>query len=216
MLHSKRLGLASVITGIVVLGTLTACAGGGGSPEPTKTVVATTTTTASPGPSGSSSPSPTSTDAAGGDTGGGTQSGSRCTVSDLRGGTADGGGGAAGSTEIVLTFTNTGDSACTLQGWPGVSFVGGGNGTQIGAPATLDRSSAHATETLAPGATVHAPLRIVQAANFDAADCSPTPADGFRVYPPGSEQAMFIAASGYTGCANTAEQVLSVQAIVAG
>lgn len=218
MLHSKRLALTMVITGVAVLGTLTACSNGGSSDEPTATVTATTTKTASPSPSSSTSPSEPSsgsTDAAGGDTGG-SQTGSRCTVAELEGGTAAGGGGAAGSVEIALTFTNTGDTSCTLQGWPGVSFVGGGNGTQLGAPATLDRSSAHETQTLAPGATVNAPLKIVQAGNFDPAECTPTAADGFRVYPPGSKQAMFIAASGYTACAKTGVQVLSVQAITAG
>lgn len=220
MQHSKRHALALVITGVAVLGTLTACAGGGGSDTPTETVTATATTTASPSSSASSSTSPSepsggSTDAAGGDTGG-SQSGTRCTVADLQGGTAAGGGGAAGSVEITLTFTNTSSSSCTLQGWPGVSFVGGGNGTQLGSPAALDRSSAHETQTLAPGATVNAPLKIVQAGNFDPADCTPTAADGFRVYPPGSKQAMFIAASGYTACAKAGVQVLSVQAITAG
>lgn len=218
MLHSKRHAFALVITGVVVLGTLTACSGGGSSDEPTATVTATTTktATATPSSSSSSSPSATSTDAAGGDTGGGTQTGTRCTVADLTGGTAPGGGGAAGSVEINLTFTNKSDAACTLQGWPGVSFVGGGNGTQLGAPATLDRSSAHTTQTLAPGATVNAPLKIGQAGNYSNAECAPRDADGFRVYPPGSKQALFIAATGYTACSDTGVQLLTVQAIAAG
>ncbi|KQO63813.1 DUF4232 domain-containing protein [Curtobacterium sp. Leaf261] len=222
MAHSKQQVLALVVAGVAILGTLTACAGGGSSDDPTATVTATatktTTATASPSTGGdsSASPSASSTDAAGGDTGGGTQAGTRCAVEQLRGGTAAGGGGAAGSVEITLTFTNTGSTDCTLQGWPGVSFVGGGNGTQIGSPATLDRSAAHDAQTLAPGGVVSVPLKIVQAGNFSNAECSPRDADGFRVYPPGSKTAMFIAATGYVACNDTSVSLLSVGAVTAG
>jgi hypothetical protein len=218
MSHSKQQVLALVVAGVAVLGTLTACAGGGSSDDPTATVTATATktATATATPSTSATPIAPSTDAAGGDTGGGTQTGTRCDADQLSGGTAAGGGGAAGSVEINLTFTNTGSTECTLQGWPGVSFVGGGNGTQIGAPATLDRSAAHDTQTLAPGGKVLVPLKIGQAANYDNASCSPRDADGFRVYPPGSKKALFISATGYVGCNDTQVSLLSVGAVTAG
>lgn len=113
-----------------------------------------------------------------------------------------------------LALRNTGSTACTLQGWPGVSFVGGGNGTQIGAAATQEKSSPHPTVTLAAGQTAVAPLKIVQAGNYSKADCSPKTPDGFRVYPPGSKQSLFVKSADYQACASADASLLSVQALV--
>lgn len=62
----------------------------------------------------------------------------QCTTSELNisTGTQQ---GAAGSVLIDLNFTNAGSTDCTLHGFPGVSFVGMDNGTQIGAPAVRER-----------------------------------------------------------------------------
>lgn len=113
-----------------------------------------------------------------------------------------------------LALRNTGSTTCTLQGWPGVSFVGGGNGTQIGAAATQEKSSPHPTVTLAAGQTAVAPLKIVQAGNYSKADCSPKTPDGFRVYPPGSKQSLFVKDTDYQACASADASLLSVQALV--
>jgi hypothetical protein len=40
------------------------------------------------------------------------------------------GGAAAGSVYIPIDFTNTSGSACTMEGYPGVSFVRGPSGTR--------------------------------------------------------------------------------------
>lgn len=113
-----------------------------------------------------------------------------------------------------LALRNTGSTTCTLQGWPGVSFVGGGNGAQIGAAATQEKSSPHPTVTLAAGQTAVAPLKIVQAGNYSKADCSPKTPDGFRVYPPGSKQSLFIEYSDQQACSSADASLLSVQALV--
>ncbi len=97
-----------------------------------------------------------------------------------------------------------------------MSFVGDGNGTQIGAAADFDPSVAIATITLAPGASAHAPLKITIAENYDAAACQPSATDGLRVYPPGETHAMFIPSTDYTGCLDASVHLLTVQAIVAG
>jgi hypothetical protein len=137
----------------------------------------------------------------------------RCLTSQLRGKLIDDGGGAAGSFEEAIRFTNVGKTACTLQGWPGVSFVGHGNGTQIGTPAQQNRASLHATVTIGAGKTAIAPLRITDALNFPASTCKPTPTDGFRVYPPGERYSLFVKQAGFTGCADKKDIVLTISAV---
>ena len=140
----------------------------------------------------------------------------QCDAASLSGSIGQGTGGAAGSVGVTIVLTNTGSSACTLQGWPGVSFVGDSNGTQLGAAAGLDHSAPHPTVQLAPGGKAQAPLRLTQALNYPQSDCQPVKADGFRVYPPGSTQAVFIADTAYTACTSQAIVLLTVGALTAG
>jgi Protein of unknown function (DUF4232) len=100
------------------------------------------------------------------------------------------GGGTAGSQYELLTFRNTSTSTCTMNGHPGVSFVGMGNGTQLGAPAA--RTGAIHTVRLAPGMTATALLQVVDAGNYDPAQCAPTTSDGLRVYPPDWRVSVFV------------------------
>lgn len=101
------------------------------------------------------------------------------------------GAGAAGSEYVLLTFRNTSTSRCVLDGHPGVSFVGKGDGTQLGDPAARP-SSATRRVRLQPGDTTTALLRIANAGNYDPQRCAPTTADGFRVYPPDSRASAFV------------------------
>jgi len=140
----------------------------------------------------------------------------QCDTGNLSGTIGKGGGGAAGSVEVTLVLTNNGSTECSLQGWPGVSFVGDGNGTQLGQPATFDRSKPHPTVVLKPGGTAQAPLKIAQAHNYDDADCKPKAADGFRVYPPGSTESLFVKDAGVTACTSDSISLLTVGAFVAG
>lgn len=86
-------------------------------------------------------------------------------------------------------LTNASDRECTVQGFPGVSFVDA-SGTQIGAAADRDGSAA-ALVTLAPGASAAATLRQVNAQNYGA-DCELTPSAGLRVYPPGATDSLVL------------------------
>lgn len=180
---------------------------------------ATQSDTAAPAPApattGSSAPSGSTTESPSTGTGTGTGSGvAACTSAHLRASiAANAGGGAAGSTYVSLVLTNTGTASCTLQGWPGVSFVGDGNGTQIGQAAAFDRTSPHPTVTLAPAGTATSTLRIVQAGNYSSADCTPTKADGFRVYPPGQKASIFATKSGLTACAAKSVSLLTVSGL---
>ncbi len=101
------------------------------------------------------------------------------------------GGAAAGSVYVLLTFANTGAATCTMSGHPGVSFVGKGDGTQLGTPA--DRYGSVRTVTLAAGDSTSAVVKIVDAGVYDADDCAPTTSDGFRVYPPDNLASVYVA-----------------------
>ncbi|GGL87611.1 hypothetical protein GCM10009706_27760 [Curtobacterium citreum] len=92
--------------------------------------------------------------------------------------------------------------------------MGDGDGTQIGAAAALDQSSAHPMVTLRPGQIAVAPLKIANAEDFSNAACSPVAADGFRVYPPGSKESLYVPARGYTACAESSAALLDVQGLV--
>jgi hypothetical protein len=115
-----------------------------------------------------------------------------------------------------LVLTNTGTERCTLQGWPGVSFVGDGNGTQLGAAGDFDRNSPHGTVTLDPGGAAHAPLKIANAMNYDATTCDPQTADGLRVYPPGETHSLFVASTDLTACRSDSVHLITVQALLPG
>lgn len=216
MQSSKGTVIMLGAVGILAMGALAGCASGG-SDTATATATATKTVTATPTPSTSPAPSTSSsTGGGGGSSSGGSSAGGsgQCAAGDLAASIQPGSGGAAGSVVVHLALQNTGSTSCTLQGWPGVSFVGGGNGTQIGAAATQDKGSPHPTVTLAPGQTAVAPLKIGQAANYSNAACSPRTPDGFRVYPPGSKASLFVADTDYTACNDAQAQLLSVQALV--
>ncbi|WP_426625027.1 DUF4232 domain-containing protein [Leifsonia sp. McL0607] len=173
-----------------------------------KTPSASPSSSNSPTDTGSASPRPTGTSTSQPIEG-------QCATSDLTGSIGPGGGGAAGHVEVTLVLTNNGLGQCSLQGWPGVSFVGDGNGTQLGNPADFDRSAPHATVVLQPGGTAQAPLKITQALNYPEADCKPKKADGFRVYPPGSTESLFVKDASFTACTTTTVTLLTVGALAA-
>lgn len=188
----------------------------------------TGSTQASPEPSGSGSTGPGQTgsdpSASPADKGAGTAStpqgeteagSDRCQTPELVGLLqAVEGGGSAGSSELEIVLKNEAPQECVLQGWPGVSFVGNDDGTQIGAAATFDRSSPHETVTLEPGASAHALVALSNAENYGE-ECEQTPADGLRVYPPGEKRSLFVTNDQLTltACANPDDELLDVQAI---
>jgi Protein of unknown function (DUF4232) len=122
-----------------------------------------------------------------------------------------GGGAGAGMSQnhTGLQLRNTGSSACTLYGYPGVSWVRGAQGLQTGAAAVRqpDPAGSERVVTLAPGALASAPLDIVDAAVIPPSECKPVPVRGLRIYPPGQQAALFLplptAAGGYGECSLT-------------
>jgi hypothetical protein len=102
-------------------------------------------------------------------------------------------GVAAGSYYVPLEFTNTTGRACQLAGFPAVAFTSGKAGQQIGPEAGADGVARPAAVTLAPGATAHAWLQVLDAASYPASQCHPVTAAGLRVEAPGTQSASYVA-----------------------
>jgi hypothetical protein len=132
-----------------------------------------------------------------------------CTSADLQASLGGGSGTGMSQNHTGLQLRNIGSSACTLYGYPGVSWVAGADGHQVGAAAERqsDPSGAEKTVTLAPGALASAPLDIVDAAVFSPSECKPVPVRGLRIYPPGEQAALFLPlptnSGGYGECSVT-------------
>ncbi len=111
------------------------------------------------------------------------------------------GEGAAGTVYRQLVFTNVGDIPCVLHGFPGVSYVAGDDGHQVGKPA-LHNGEKGAPITLNPGDVAHADVGFTQVGVYDEQACSPTEVRGLRIYPPHEMASKFVELPG-TGCART-------------
>ena len=99
-----------------------------------------------------------------------------------------------------IILTNVSDHACKIGGYGGVSYVGGGNGTQIGAPADRDPGTIRAF-MLAPGDRVKSKISEAAPTSTRGARAGRRPVDGFRVYLPNETRSQFIRHR-TIGCAN--------------
>jgi uncharacterized protein DUF4232 len=124
------------------------------------------------------------------------------------------GQGYAGGVYVVIDFTNTGASPCTLYGYPGVSLVSGPPYTQIGLAAKRSTSTPRTLVTLAPGATANALLQIVDALNYPSASCGPTKATALKVYPPNQTEPVYLPNTS-SGCAKPV-QIMYIGAVRPG
>jgi Protein of unknown function (DUF4232) len=180
----------------------------GGTSSPAAASTGTTSSPASSPVSGASSPA----------TSGGSQSpgqagaAAACRTSSLRVASAPGSGGAAGSFYFDLTFTNTGSSACTLYGYPGVSFTTAGH-SQLGLPAQRVTSPAQLV-TLSPGSVASAQVRIVDVSVYPSSACRPTTAALIKVYPPNQTAAAYVPTS--SRVCTTSQGRSGIQTVVSG
>lgn len=213
-------GAAGVAALLVTAGCSASSADGdtaSGTPTTATTSAGPTQSASSPSASGEASePESTddATDGSGSTDDDGTTEG-RCQTPELAGSLVPvEGGGGAGHYEIEVVLKNEAPEECWLQGWPGVSFVGDNDGTQLGEAATFDRSSPHETVTLAPGESAQAVVRVSNAENYGD-ECGQTPADGLRIYPPGEKRSLFVQNDQLTllACADSDEPLLQVQAL---
>ncbi|MET1152741.1 DUF4232 domain-containing protein [Arthrobacter sp.] len=117
------------------------------------------------------------------------------------------GGGAAGSVYRTLVLTNTGDTSCTLAGYPGVSYVDA-KGKQVGAAADRDPDATTVAVTVAPGGTAAAQLRQTNAQNYGE-ECGLTEVAGVKVYPPNRKDSL-VAEQETVGCSDDSVVLMTV------
>jgi hypothetical protein len=119
--------------------------------------------------------------------------------------------GYAGGVYVIIDFTNTSGSTCTLFGYPGVSLVTGPPYKQIGLAAKRSANTSKKLVTLAAGATANAQLQIVDALNFPSASCSPTKATALKIYPPNQTEPVYLPNTS-SGCSKPV-QVMFIGAV---
>ncbi len=103
------------------------------------------------------------------------------------------GQGTAGSVYVDLVFKNLNNQACTLYGYPGVSFGAGTPVTQVGRPADRNPAVGSTLVTLQPGAHAYAVLQIGDAGNYPAATCQPANTTYLQVIPPNTSNTIYVA-----------------------
>jgi hypothetical protein len=106
-------------------------------------------------------------------------------------------------------LTNVGDRSCRTGGFGGVSYVGGGNGTQVGAPAARVDQDEATQFMLKPGDSAIQQLRETEAADYPARKCDPTPVDGLRIYPPNETHSLYTAHA-TNGCQSSSVELLQI------
>ncbi|MEJ8280160.1 DUF4232 domain-containing protein [Pseudonocardia spirodelae] len=207
----RTAGRAAVVAACAVL--LAGCGSGGDWPSASGSAAGSGSATPAPSSAPATTSAPVSDAGGTGGTGGaaGTGGGNgasadtgsdRCHTSELAGSVLrDAGGGAAGSQYVTLSLRNQGSRTCYLRGFPGVSYVAGDDGHQVGPSAAMQGGHGSPVR-LGPGGSAGATLRMVNVANYDAAACRPTAVRGLRVYPPGETDSLFVPMEG-TGCAAT-------------
>ncbi len=131
---------------------------------------------------------------------------SHCATSQLAASFGSG-NGTAGTNYYELDLRNVSSVACSVQGYPGVSFVAGANGHQVGNPAVRVAGSTPRV-VLSPQQSAAATLAVVDAGNYGTA-CQVTPVLGFRVYPPDQTAALYLAHADQA-CANTRYTTLRI------
>jgi hypothetical protein len=206
---TMRIGLLIGAAGLA--GLVAACGNSPSSGSPSGTTSTTapasggSTAPSSPAPSSSSSPAPSSP---------AQTSVATCVSSGLQAklGQAQ---GAAGTFYQVVVFTNTSSAACTLYGYPGVSFVTGVGGHIIGAPATRNTALGDVLVTLQPGAQASTLVGVEDVGALPPSKCHVGKADWLQVYAPGDTGALYVQYSAQV-CTNASQTFMRVGAVRSG
>jgi hypothetical protein len=101
------------------------------------------------------------------------------------------GSGSAGHLNGTLLLRDVSSVACTVRGYPGVSFVDA-RGDRLGIPARREGPRG-TTVALRPGEAAGARLTLVDVGVYPPAACRPARAAGLRVYPPDQTAGLEVA-----------------------
>jgi hypothetical protein len=171
-------GPAALLLAVALTGAA-ACSGSDDAGEPT--TAPPTTMASSPGSAAPGTTATTAATAPSAPTTSAAPAPSRCRAADL-GLEVGEAGVSAGHWHAMLVFTNTRAAPCTLEGYPGVSFLDA-SGAPVGHPAER-LTNATAPVLLAPGERAHAALNVSNAYNFGEECGQPVPTATVRVFPP--------------------------------
>ncbi|SEG82043.1 Protein of unknown function [Actinacidiphila yanglinensis] len=188
--------MAAVAAAVLALGTA-GCGGGGASDTAagSSSPPAATGSTSPPATGSSSAATPAHTTPAAPSGVRTEAAGDRCTVADLKM-TLGRGDPGAGQVYYPLRFTNTSSHTCVLHGFPGVSLIQG-DGSTTGTPAGREGARGGAVR-LGPGRIAEADLHTLNQ-GVRGGSCWRTPTL-LKAYPPGSKDAMTLAASRLVVC----------------
>lgn len=100
-----------------------------------------------------------------------------------------------------IVLRNTSGHACRTGGYGGISYVGHGDGTQIGHPAVREDEKAVRSFVLKAGQRLRSPLDEVTALNYPRKTCHRAHVDGFRVYVPNATTSQYVVHP-TVGCTN--------------
>jgi hypothetical protein len=199
---------ARVVAGLSAVGAaclLTACGTASPSPAPATTVTQTIPAgSAATSPAASVAPAATSAPAGP----------ATCLASGLQPELGDS-QGTAGTIYQVIVLTNTSAGTCSLYGYPGVSFVTGQGGSQVGKPASKNTVIPPALVTLAPGGKADLLLAVHDAGAYSASTCQLTKVDWLKIYPPGDYGAVYVQYN-TQACANPSVSIMSVTVVRSG
>ncbi len=137
-----------------------------------------------------------------------------CATSQLTVWMGQPGDAAAGTSYYELEFSNTSTTTCQLYGFPGVSGLNS-SGTQLGSPAGWDTGFTPSAVVLAPGATSHVLLGVLDVYNYPTATCQPAPAVLLHIYPPNQTAAADLPFS-FEACSKAGPVYLHVRPVTAG
>ncbi len=206
---TRRIGLLVGVAGlagvVAACGTNPASAPPTGTPSTTAPASGSSKAPTSPSPRASSTPTPSSTAPA-------TTAG--CMSSDLQAKLGQS-QGAAGTFYQVVVFTNTSSAACTLYGYPGVSFVTGMGGHVIGAPARRNTALGDELVTLQPGAQASSLVGVEDVGALPPTKCDVGKADWLQIYAPGDTGALYVQYSAQV-CTNASQVFMTDGAVRAG
>ena len=120
-----------------------------------------------------------------------------------------------GADIYYIYFKDTGATACTLRGYPGISAVTGpdGSASQIGSDAKRASTSPVASQLLKPGRSVQATLRFARTGNFVLPQCQHVNVLFLKIFPPGGATAAYAGIDEQV-CAETTLPTMTITTVI--